>query len=79
MDWFTSTILVLGIGTCDGAGDYCVRPMGEVRIEQSIVESGKHSTWVTATHFSEPGNETDVQDRDYGANIFMVEYRYKIR
>lgn len=78
MEWFASTILILGIGTCDMSGDYCRRPLGEVRLEQSIVESDKHSIWGTATHFSEPGNE-GTSDRDYGVNIFMLEYRYKLR
>lgn len=78
MEWLASTVLVLGIGTCDGSGDYCVRPMGEVRLEQSIVEAKKHSLWGTATHFSEPGNER-TRDSDYGTNIFMLEYRYRIR
>lgn len=73
MEWFTSTVLVLGIGTCDGAGDYCVEPLAEARFEQSIIEYGRHSTWATVSHYSDPNA------MDQGVNALLIEYRYKIR
>jgi len=73
MDWLASTVIVLGLGACDNSADWCSEPVGKAAIEQSIVEQKRNSIWLNIEHFS------DVDDRDYGANIFMLEYRYRIR
>lgn len=73
MNWLASTIFVLGAGMCDTASDWCPEPVGRAAIEQSIVETDRHSIWMNVQHYS------GINIHDYGSNSFMLEYKFRLR
>ncbi len=80
MDFFTTTALVLGLGRCDLDGDWCENPVGSAAIVQNIMEtrSERHAIDLRLQHYSQFGNG-EPEHGDYGINLMMVEYTYKIK
>jgi len=73
MDFFASTLLVLGVGVCDPSSDWCPDPLGRAAVEQSLLETDRHSVWLNLQHYS------GLSKYDYGANNLMLEYKFRLR
>ena len=73
--------ITVGLGTCDGAGDWCNGPMvGELTLSQELYKRPETHLVVdvSATHFSGvDGNEFSGINNgrlggDYGGNLYLI-------
>lgn len=70
MNWMAA--IVLGIGICDSASDYCPGTLGSAALEAGI-EKNKHQL------FTEYEHKSDIYRKDEGMDTYMIKYRYRIK
>lgn len=80
MEYFTALSLILGLGACDGSGDWCGQPVGKVALNLELVTYNKHSIHIVAEHMSDfdNGSLNPNKPGEQGLNVYLAEYKYDL-
>ena len=83
---FPSAAVILGLGACSNATDYCPDPIGKAAVEVTALQSENHnhSVMFSAEHFSNVrdnkwNSRSPWNTGDRGTEMYFLQYKYEFK